>query len=135
MYLSKFTDYSFRILIYLGNNPNKLFTVDELSNTLNLSTHHIKKIIYKLAKNGYISSSKGRNGGIKLGMDSKNINLGKLLEITEDNLNIVEYFSSDIISCNLNGECKLKPALNDALNSFKLKLKLKLSEYTLADII
>ena len=135
MYLSKFTDYSFRILIYLGNNPNKLFTVDELSNTLNLSTHHIKKIIYKLAKNGYISSSKGRNGGIKLGMDSKNINLGKLLEITEDNLNIVEYFSSDSISCNLNGECKLKPVLNDALNSFKLKLKLKLSEYTLADII
>ena len=64
-------------------------------------------------------------------MDSKNINLGKLLEITEDNLNIVEYLSSDIISCNLNGECKLKPALNDALNSFKLKL----SEYTLADII
>ena len=51
MYLSKFTDYSFRILIYLGHNPNKLFTVDELSNTLNLSTHHIKKIIYKLAKN------------------------------------------------------------------------------------
>ena len=47
MYLSKFTDYSFRILIYLGNNSNKLFTVDELSNTLNLSTHHIKKIIYK----------------------------------------------------------------------------------------
>ena len=29
MYLSKFTDYSFIILIYLGNNPNKLFTVDE----------------------------------------------------------------------------------------------------------
>ena len=48
-----------------------------------------------------------------------------------DNLNIVEYFSSDSISCNLNGECKLKPVLNDALNSFKLKLR----EYTLADII
>ena len=131
MYLSKFTDYSFRILIYLGNNPNKLFTVDELSNTLNLSTHHIKKIIYKLAKNGYISSSKGRNGGAKLIMNPKDINLEALLEIAKDNLNIVEYFSSDSISCNLNGECKLKPVLNDALNSFKLKL----SEYTLADII
>ena len=61
-------------------------------------------------------------------MNPKDINLEAL---PEDNLNIVEYFSSDIISCNLNGECKLKPALNDALNSFKLKL----SEYTLADII
>ena len=92
MYLSKFTDYGFRILIYLGHNEDKLFTVDELSNTLNLSTHHIKKIIYKLAKNEYISSSKGRNGGIKLGMSPKDINLGKLLELTEDNLNIVECF-------------------------------------------
>ena len=28
------------------------------------------------------------------------------MDVTEDNLNIVEYFSSDSISCNLNGECK-----------------------------
>lgn len=131
MYLSKFTDYSFRILIYLGNHPNELFTVDELSSILNLSTHHIKKIVYKLAKNNYIHSSKGRNGGIKLIMNPKDINLGTLLEVTEDNLNIVECFSSDGISCNLNGGCKLKPILNEALSSFKLKL----SEYTLADII
>ena len=34
-------------------------------------------------------------------MNPKDINLEALLEITEDNLNIVEYFSSDIISCNL----------------------------------
>ena len=46
-------------------------------------------------------------------MNPKDINLEALLEITEDNLNIVEYFSSDSISCNLNGECKLKPVLND----------------------
>ena len=64
-------------------------------------------------------------------LNLKNINLKALLEIAKDNLKIVEYFSSDSISCNLNGECKLKPVLNDALNSFKLKL----SEYTLADII
>ena len=64
-------------------------------------------------------------------LNLKIINLDALLEIAKDNLNIVEYFSSDSISCNLNGECKLKPVLNDALNSFKLKL----SEYTLADII
>ena len=131
MYLSKFTDYSFRILIYLGNHPNEIFTVDELSSILGLSTNHKKKIIYKLAKNNYIYSSKGRNGGAKLIMNPKDINLEALLEIAKDNLNIVEYFSSDSISCNLNDECKLKPVLNDALNSFKLKL----SEYTLADII
>ena len=64
-------------------------------------------------------------------MNPKDINLKTLLEITEDNLNIIEFFSSNSISYNLNGKCKLKPVLNEALNSFKLKL----SEYTLADVI
>ena len=131
MYLSKFTDYSFRILMYLGNNPDKLSTVDELSSILDLSTHHVKKIVYKLSKNNYISSLKGRNGGIKLGMDPKDINLAKLLEITEDNLDILECFSIENNTCSLNNCCKLKPIINDALESFKLEL----SKYTLDDIL
>ena len=131
MYLSKFTDYSFRILMYLGNNPDKLSTVDELASILGLSTHHVKKIVYKLSKNNYILSLKGRNGGIKLGMDPKDINLGKLLEITEDNLDILECFSIENNTCSLNNCCKLKPIINDALESFKLEL----SKYTLADIL
>lgn len=131
MYLSKFTDYSFRILIYLGNHQNELFTIDELSDILNLSTHHLKKIINKLAKSGYIVSSKGRNGGIKLIMDPKDINLGTLLETTEDNLNILECFSYENNTCNLVSSCKLKPIINDALSSFIFKF----SEYTLKDIL
>lgn len=131
MYLSKFTDYSFRILIYLGHNQNKLFTIDELSNILDLSTHHLKKIIYKLSKNGYILSSRGRNGGIKLGMEPRDINLGKLLEITEDNLNIVECFSVDNNTCGLNSSCKLKPIINDALGLFIGEFY----KYTLDDIL
>ena len=131
MYLSKFTDYSFRILMYLGNNPDKLSTVDELSSILGLSTHHVKKIVYKLSTNNYILSLKGRNGGIKLGMDPKDINLDKLLEITEDNLDILECFSIENNTCSLNNCCKLKPIINDALESFKLEL----SKYSLDDIL
>ncbi|RDY26701.1 Rrf2 family transcriptional regulator [Romboutsia weinsteinii] len=131
MNLSKFTDYSFRILIYLGNNPNELFTVDELSNILNLSTHHIKKIVYKLAKNNYIVSSKGRNGGIKLTSDPCDINLGDVFQTMEENLSIVECFSTESNTCNVAGSCKLKPILNEALESFRLKL----SEYTLEDLL
>ncbi|MBO3445348.1 Rrf2 family transcriptional regulator [Clostridium sp. CCUG 7971] len=131
MNLSKFTDYGFRILIHLGNNPDKHFTVDELSSVLNLSSHHVKKIVYKLVKCGYISSSKGRNGGIKLGIDPSRINLGDLLEVTEDNLNIVECFSLENNSCNISNSCKLKPIINNALVSFKSVF----NKYTLEDIL
>lgn len=131
MNLSKFTDYGFRILLYLGNNTNKLHTVDELALNLNLSSNHLKKIVYKLSKNGYILSSKGRNGGIKLAFSPKDINLGDILDITEDNLNIVECFSYDNNTCSISSSCKLKPILNDATIAFKDTLK----KYTLEDIL
>ena len=64
-------------------------------------------------------------------MDPQNINLGKLLEITEDNLNIVECFSTDNNTCNLNNSCKLKPIINNALSSFIIEFY----KYTLYDIL
>ena len=105
--------------------------MDQLSGILNLSTHHIKKVIYNLAKNQYIDSAKGRNGGIKLTMDPHNINLGKILEITEENLNIFECFNSESNTCSLNGICRLKSVVNDALNSFKSEFY----KYNLDDIL
>ena len=67
MQLSKFTDYAFRALIYLAKSSNENATVDKLAEELDISTHHLKKVINKLAKTEYIISTKGRNGGLKLG--------------------------------------------------------------------
>lgn len=131
MTLSKFSDYAFRILILLGNNPDTTFTVDSISKALELSNHHIKKIVYKLAINGYINSSKGRNGGIRLGKNPDDINLGELLKITEDNLNIVECFSNKNNTCNISSSCKLKGVINIALSSFMNVF----NDYTLSDVL
>lgn len=130
MHLSKFTDYSFRILIFLGHNQNGLFTVDELSSILNLSPHHTKKVIYKLSKNDYVVSLKGRNGGIKLVKDPSEINLRDVFEKSGENLNIIECFSENN-TCNIKNNCKLKPILNQSLEFFLLSL----SKYTLKDIL
>ena len=79
MQLSKFTDYAFRALIYLAKNPEENATVDILAERLEISSHHLKKVINKLAKTEYIISTKGRNGGLKLGLPPEEINLGKVL--------------------------------------------------------
>ena len=62
MQLSKFTDYAFRTLIYLGKNKEKLSVVDKMAVELEISEHHLKKVVNKLAKTDYIISLKGRNG-------------------------------------------------------------------------
>lgn len=131
MNLSKFSDYAFRILIYLANNQDKLCTVEELASNLEISEHHLKKIVHRLGKTEYVISSKGRNGGLKIGMNPKDINLGKVLVITEDSLNISECFSSAKHSCPTNSSCKLKSILRSALDSFINEI----GKYTLQDIL
>ncbi|MBU5455162.1 RrF2 family transcriptional regulator [Caproiciproducens sp. MSJ-32] len=131
MYLSKFTDYSFRSLLYLANHRDKICTVEELSKELDISEHHLKKIIHKLAKTEYIVSMKGRSGGLKLGLEPEEINLGEVLKITEDNLNIAECFSKKEVCPYIDGGCKLKGIMRSSLNKFLDEF----SKYTLKDLL
>ena len=131
MQLSKFTDYSFRSLIYLANKKDTLSTVDELAKHLEISENHLKKIIHKLAKTNYIISIKGRGGGLKLGMAPEDINLGEVLKITEDNLNIVQCFSSANCCPFMSSGCALKGIISNSLEKFIEEF----SKYTLKDIL
>ena len=87
MHLTKFTDYSFRVLIHLAKDKDKVFIFDDLSKELKISEHHLRRIIWTLAKTDLVVSMKGRVGGIKFGLDPRDINLGEVLKITESNLN------------------------------------------------
>ncbi|MDU1413962.1 MAG: Rrf2 family transcriptional regulator [Clostridium sp.] len=131
MQISKFTDYAFRSLIYLARNQDEIATVDKLAKELEVSQHHMKKVIYKLAKTDYIISTKGRNGGIKLGVEPSKINLGKVLMATEENLNLVECMNSPKLCPLMNDGCKLKGIISKSLESFVNEL----SQYTLDDIL
>ena len=131
MQLSKFSDYSFRALIYLSKHQSQLCTVEKLAQELKTSEHHMKKIIHYLAKTDYIISVKGRSGGVKLGTKPENINLGEILKITEENLNIIQCFGNKE-ECPFMGKgCRLKEISVQALNSFVQEF----SKYTLQDLL
>ena len=130
MQLSKFSDYAFRALIYLANNQEKLCTVEELARELHTSEHHMKKVVHKLASCDYILSLKGRSGGLRLEKEPQEINLGEVLRITEDNMNIFTCFQEDTCPL-LNGGCRLKAVSHGALQAFLNKF----SEYTLQDLL
>ena len=131
MNLSKFTDYAFRSLIYLGKNQHRLCTVEELAKCLNVSENHIKKIIHSLAKENYILSIKGRTGGIKLATLPKDINLGDVLLYCEDFSKIVEC-QKDNINCTYNSEkCLIKHIAKNPTIKFIDEFK----KYTLEDVL
>lgn len=131
MQLSKFSDYAFRTLIYLAKNREDLCTVDQLAKELEISEHHLKKVVNKLAKTDYIISLKGRNGGLKLGLEPKDINLGLVLRFTEENLNLVECMDDHNLCPLMKNGCKLKGVIAKSLNNFIDEV----GQYTLEDVL
>ncbi|MBE1555130.1 RrF2 family transcriptional regulator [Sporosarcina limicola] len=132
MRLTMYTDFSLRVLIYLGaKEPEAISTVQEISDTFHISKNHLTKVVHELGKMGLIETIRGRGGGIRLKVEPENINIGELVRKTEDDFQLVECFNSGTNSCILSPVCKLKGALYEALVAYLAVL----DSYTIADFI
>lgn len=127
-----YTDFSLRVLIYLGaKEKNELSTIQAISDAYGISKNHLMKVTHELGKLGYIETIRGRGGGIRLAMEPEAINIGQVVRHTEDDFHLVECFDCKTNRCVITPVCGLKGALNRALIAY-LKV---LDAYTLADFL
>lgn len=131
MQLTLFTDYSIRVLMYLGAHQDRLCTTKEISESYGISKNHVVKVVHNLAQLGYIRSVKGKGGGLSLLKRADDINLRDLISALEPNLNLVECFSNTRSICRIGSVCRLKGALEKALLAFLDTL----GNYTLSDMM
>ena len=129
MELSRFTDYSMRILIYAGVQEKRV-TVREIADRFDLSLHHLNKVANHLSKLGYVTSTRGRGGGLHLSRHPSHINVGGVIRQTEQ-FSLVDCLSETGLHCAIDGACLLKQALQRARNAFLAEL----DRYTLADLL
>lgn len=129
MRLSLFSDYSLRVLLY-GAVKEEAFPLHEVADAYNISRHHLVKVVNYLTKQGYLATKRGRGGGIELAMKTEDIRIGALIRRTESALPLVECFDAVHNTCPINGNCRLKGALAQAVGAFYATLDL----YTLRDI-
>lgn len=130
MQLSKYTDYSFRVLMYLATHNNRLVTIGEISKAYGISKNHLVKIVHHLASSGIIHSVPGKKGGIRLGKEPKKITLLDVIELTESNFDLAECFTKSGY-CPIQNNCKLTRVLTEALFSFFKTM----GKYSLQDLI
>ncbi len=99
MRLTNYSDYALRSLIYLAikPEPHLLANISDIANSYHISRSHLTKIIHQLGQLGYIDSVRGKNGGIRLALAPKDINLGVLIKKIEPDFNLVECFSTDLL--------------------------------------
>ena len=128
MQLTRHTDFSLRVLIYLSLNKSEtLITINEISEHFEILKNHLTKVVNKLAKKGYIVTIRGKNGGIRLAKKPSEILLGNVVQSMEANLDIVDCTKP---LCPLINNCKLKNILNEA----KLSFLKTLNNYTIEDL-
>jgi Rrf2 family nitric oxide-sensitive transcriptional repressor len=131
MQLTLYTDYSLRVLLYLGLNPRRMATITDIAQSYGISRNHLVKVVHNLATQGFILTTRGRGGGITLARPSAEINIGDVVRHTEVNFHLVECFDRDRNTCPIAAACFLKSALHEAQRAFMMVL----DRYTLADVL
>ncbi|MDX1518996.1 MAG: Rrf2 family transcriptional regulator [Gammaproteobacteria bacterium] len=128
MHLTRHTDYSLRVLIYLALRPDKLSNVASIAGSFNVSRNHLVKVVHNLSRLGYIKSIRGHGGGIQLCADPDRVTVGEIVRQTEQSLEVINCQQPE---CPILPACKLKGALGQATNAFLDVL----DDYTLADLV
>ncbi len=130
MRLTKYTDYSLRVLIYVALHGERLCTIREIAQSYKISKNHLMKVVHELNISGYLETVRGKNGGIRLGKPADRINIGELIRSTEQDMALVECFSADN-RCVITPACRLKHVLAEALDAFCNVL----NQYNLEDLL
>jgi Rrf2 family transcriptional regulator, nitric oxide-sensitive transcriptional repressor len=131
MRLTTFTDYCLRALIFVALKGDEATTIDEIAEHHKINRNHLVKVVFRLGQLGYLNTSRGKGGGIRLANDAAKLNLGKLIRQTEEEFALVECFQERNCLCVIEPACVLKGALHAALAAFFEVL----DRYTLADLI
>lgn len=130
MRLTRYTDYSFRVLIYLAVRPDGFGTVQDVAEAYGISRNHLMKVVQELNRRGYVETIRGKGGGMRLCRPAADIGIGQVVRDMESDLVLVECFGPGN-RCVITPECTLKNVLADALGSFLAVL----DRYTLADLV
>lgn len=131
MRLTLQTDYALRMLMYLAVRQGLPCRVTDVAAAYGISRNHLLKVTLRLGRLGYVTTLRGRKGGIALARQPKDVNLGEVVRLMEDDFALTECMRQDGGLCVISPACKLKGVVGRALEAFIAVF----DGFTLADVV
>ena len=117
MRLTRYTDYSLRVLMYLALKPEGLVSIGEIAERHGISENHLMKVVNHLGHLGYIAARRGRSGGLRLACSADDIAVGEVVRRMESELALADCLVEGA-ACPLEGTCRLQGLLGEAMAAF-----------------
>jgi Rrf2 family protein len=128
MNINRGSDFAIRLLAHLAAEGET--TSREASQKIAVPLNHLAKLVQVLSRNGFVSTRKGKGGGLKLARDPGRISLAEVIEAVEGPMTL-----SDCIfnrkSCRFSGKCKVRKYLGTVRSTIYDMLAAK----TIADVV
>jgi Rrf2 family nitric oxide-sensitive transcriptional repressor len=130
MRLTRFTDYSLRVLIHLGQNGEERVTIHQISEAHDISKNHLMKVVSNLTRLKFVAAQRGPGGGIQLNRSPEDISLNEVISNTEKHLQ--KYAVPKMSDAReLTPDTRLSSFLHHALQAYLDAL----GRFTLADVL
>ncbi len=118
MRLTTRTDLALRTLMFCALNPDRVVRKHEVAERCNVSENHLAQVINGLAHKGFVTTLRGRNGGLTLARPMEQIGVGTVARAFEGGVPVADCFATSRAACPLSPACRLRDALSRAVAAF-----------------
>lgn len=98
----------------LRGAPDRRVTIGELADQHGLSKNHLMKVVNDLARQGWVETTRGRGGGLRLLAEPEALRIGDVVRASETDFRLVECFDPTTSACTLAPNCRLKHLFGQA---------------------
>lgn len=127
MQLTRHTDYALRLLIHLAAGEGARAQIADVASAHDISKTHLMKVANQLAHCGFIETTRGRGGGVRLARPASEINLAEVVCATEPGTALVQCGGCNLLP----GGCLLPGIFAQGFGAFRDVL----ARYSLADLM
>ena len=102
--------YALRIMVDLARHEDRAYTpLSEIAKRQDISLKYMEMIVSMLNKAGFVTSTRGKNGGYHLNGAPEDFTVSSILKLTEGSLAPVACLEEGRASCPRAGHCETLP--------------------------